>query len=369
MKKRTLSFLLISALTIAMISGCGNKNANNQELEGTQGSNGAIRGSVEETTEGEFEDIKTLEEDYLGFKFDLPSAWYQEVNGGQKLQIENYTDGLGFTMLSKSGKEKMAELQASMAENTDMMSYTDEQMEMIEEIYGTAVPICAFMVIKDGAEEDAEMLAQFTDRKELGKVNNTTYTLLYNSKPDISELDDEDKETFNALHSELSEIEENIELTGLNDTASEMNGEVSFETKKLDGTEACSADIFAENKLTLVNIWATWCGPCVNEIPELEELYKQLPEGVNLLGICTDGEDENELAQQILEQSKVTYTNISANEEMNKGFLSSIQSLPTTIFVDRNGNIVGEPMVGAPSEDVVETYQKAIDEHLKLIEE
>lgn len=139
--------------------------------------------------------------------------------------------------------------------------------------------------------------------------------------------------------------------------------------------EKVTSEIFSDKKLTLVNIWATWCGPCVGEIPELEELSKEYEDkGVGIKGLLvqvdmTTGnllegltDDERATAEDIL--SNVTYQQILVSKDM-KAKLGIIQGFPTSYFVDKNGKVVGEPIVGANNKD---DWKKIIDERLKMLE-
>jgi len=148
----------------------------------------------------------------------------------------------------------------------------------------------------------------------------------------------------------------------------EVNADIQFDSTTVGDGSQIDTSIFVPYKLTAVNIWATWCNPCVNELPELQKVYEELPEDVNFLGLCMDAADEPELAKEILEKAGVKYESIIATEDMTKEFLFSVQAYPTTIFVDGEGNLVGEPLVGAPPKDVAETYLKVINEHLTLLE-
>ena len=113
-----------------------------------------------------------------------------------------------------------------------------------------------------------------------------------------------------------------------------------------------SSDIFADYDATIVNFWNNGCGTCIEEMPELEELYHQLQErNINLIGVGTDsgeGEEQLETAQNILKEKGVTYVNISPDPEgeFYKDFVSEIFSYPTTYIVDGGGNIIGAPIVG-----------------------
>ena len=124
---------------------------------------------------------------------------------------------------------------------------------------------------------------------------------------------------------------------------------LSFETTDLDGNAVSSADLFAGHQVTMINLWATWCGPCVGELPELAELSAELEEkNCQIVGICLDadkGADSIETAKSILTQNGVTYTNLVTTQEINSQLPAT--SIPTTFFVDSEGKILTDPVVGA----------------------
>lgn len=130
-----------------------------------------------------------------------------------------------------------------------------------------------------------------------------------------------------------------------------------FTAKDLDGNEV-TQDIFASNKLTMVNIWATFCGPCINEMPDLGELAAEYADkGVGIVGIPLDVTDEkgnidsylyNE-AVDIVATTKAAYTHIVPVESMFVRKLASVTAVPETIFVDSQGNQVGDCYYGARS--------------------
>lgn len=123
-----------------------------------------------------------------------------------------------------------------------------------------------------------------------------------------------------------------------------------------------SGDIFSRNTLTMVNIWGSFCGPCISEMPLLQSLHTDYAaQGFAIVGLLGDAVDGNgnrdadtiDLGKSILASSGVTYTNIAMSAELlyelEKHF--PLEYYPTTIFVDSLGNIVGETIIGAVSED------------------
>lgn len=144
-----------------------------------------------------------------------------------------------------------------------------------------------------------------------------------------------------------------------------------FIANTLEGTEymeqEISDTIFHDYDLTMVNIWATWCGPCVEEMPYLQEVYSQLPSNVNLITLVSDGDQQLELAQEILGASGATFTTVLPSESVNLNVLPKVDAFPTTVFVDRNGNVAAVTQ-GVPQGDVTASYLDYVDQVLVALE-
>ena len=145
----------------------------------------------------------------------------------------------------------------------------------------------------------------------------------------------------------------------------------SFEGKDLNGNTVKSDDLFSKNAVTVVNFWFTTCNPCVGELAELDALNKELAEkGGALIGVNTFtlGGDEAAIseAKDVLAKKGVTYQNVYFDSDGEAGkFAANIFAYPTTYVVDRNGNIVGDPIVGAITEkNQAEALQAQIDKAL-----
>ena len=148
----------------------------------------------------------------------------------------------------------------------------------------------------------------------------------------------------------------------------EASGLTDFSTYDMQA-QPVDESIFSGYDLTMVNIWATWCGYCVQEMPELAKLKDMLPENVNLISICDDAADEPELAASILNASGCSFQTLAASEEMYDQLLGGVYAFPTTYFLDSAGMPVGEPIVGVPDlEDPAGTYYGVIQEVLAMLE-
>ena len=148
--------------------------------------------------------------------------------------------------------------------------------------------------------------------------------------------------------------------------AQKAGDKVSFSTKSLEGKEI-SDDMFAKNKVTMLNIWGTFCPPCIKEMPDLAKLNEANKEkGVEVAGIVIDLTDRNgniipqakKDADTIIAKTGANYTHIVPSKDMMNGLLRNVQAVPTTIFVNSEGKIIGQIYMGARSQ---KDWQRIID--------
>ena len=133
-------------------------------------------------------------------------------------------------------------------------------------------------------------------------------------------------------------------------------GLTDFTTVDMEGNTV-TQDIFADYDLTVVNVWATWCGYCIQEMPELAKLKTMLPENVNFISVCEDAHLDLDLASDILNSSGANFQTLLLTQEIYDQFFYQIEAFPTTYFLDSEGMPVVEPIVGVPSlENAADAY-------------
>ncbi|MDD3402408.1 MAG: TlpA disulfide reductase family protein [Hespellia sp.] len=149
---------------------------------------------------------------------------------------------------------------------------------------------------------------------------------------------------------------------GAKEEAAEEASFGTFTTVDLDG-QAVTQTVFKDAKVTMVNVWGTFCGPCINEMPDLGALAAEYKDKeLQIIGIPIDvSEEKNEdTARDIVQQTGADYVHMLPSEELNKNILSGVQVVPTTIFVDQDGK-VKNVYTGARSKD---DWMKIMDEEL-----
>ena len=279
--------------------------------------------------------------------------------GGSAMTSEPKTDEEALTL----HKELLEQEKAILSENTELWEKVfmkaDKGMAMIEDgkNYGD--------FLLDTVEAAKE---QFTDKE---------YEWLKESATEISNIENRLTE----LEEKYPEIMQksmdgDMSMPAGSDTSNppddgSMQKFPAFEGKDLDGNTVKSEELFSGNAVTVVNFWFTTCNPCVGELAELDALNKELAEkGGSLIGVNTFTLDGDETAiseaKDVLAKKGATYQNVYFDSDGEAGkFTTNIFAYPTTYVVDRSGNIVGEPIVGAITEKKqAETLQKLIDQAL-----
>ncbi len=231
-----------------------------------------------------------------------------------------------------------------------------ENTELWEKVFLAADKGMA--MIEDGKNYGDFLLDTIESAKD--QFSDEEYALLKKSAQEISEIENK-----------LTELEK--QHPEILNEETDANGDVqkfpSFEGKDLDGNEVKSDELFSANAVTVVNFWFTTCSPCVGELGDLDALNKELADkGGALIGVnafTLDG-DETAIAdaKDVLAKKGATYQNVYFDSSSPAGaFTANIFAFPTTYVVDRNGNIVGEPIVGAITEkNQAETLQSLIDQ-------
>ena len=249
-----------------------------------------------------------------------------------------------------------------------------ENTELWEKVFLSADKGMAMM--EDGKNYGEFLLSTIEAAKE--QFTDEEYKLLKEKATEIKNIEDRLaalEEKFPSLSETPAEDGGMSVPAGSDKTTPPDDGSMqkfpAFEGKDLDGNTVKSSELFAKNAVTVVNFWFTTCNPCVGELGELDALNKELAEkGGALIGVNTFTLDGDETAiseaKDVLAKKGATYQNVyfASNGEAGK-FTTNIFAYPTTYVVDRNGNIVGDPIVGAITEKKqAEALQAQIDKAL-----
>jgi len=246
----------------------------------------------------------------------------------------------------------------------DKDDFTEEDHAML---FSNMANIFSMYTLANGANLDAmaAYLAQQGFPIDLSCISKIaedagyTYYLYLNPNQNISAFRPEFAAEFQALQARVQEIAQGAELfTPVNPYAELEGKKLSFNTTDINGNPISSEELFGQHEITMLNVWASWCGPCANELPELEAINGRLADkNCAVVGLLYDGDDPEhvETAKGILQEKGVTYTIILPPDKIDE--MLDMHAFPTTFFVDKNGTLVGKPVEGA----AVDAYEGAVD--------
>lgn len=296
--------------------------------------------------------------EYLGLKFKLSEKLREAMKAKDIVMLDDQSpidQDLKYGLLSFS---KLTEEQKN-AEVAKMGDGYEKWQESLERI-GTIG-----MFEKSLSEDEIGKITKCDSHTKLGesKDGKYSYYLSVNSTADAETIEElkqttveitekKDRPDNGFVLSEKSDLENTMAFsTDSQNVATDLS---NLQTVDIDGKEFSGKD-FSDYDLTMVNVFATWCSPCVQEIPDLAEIQKEMKDkGVNIVGVVTDTVDQTgenqealEKAKLIRERSKAEYPFLIPDKSNFNGRLSGIQAFPETFFVDKKGQIVGETYSGS----------------------
>ena len=318
---------------------------------------------------------------YTGFTFDVP----EELNktGGEIMFRDHGEVGvdsgvvIGYVAYQAKTEADFMEFLDKIGVHT-MEDATDEKMAEIQSFYDDSPTLMFFRVMGVRGEQDLDQVNKemFDETPlvfdEVGTAGDYKfyYVVLHDEKyyeelRNTSYPQDKLEEAYR-LWQEAATTDNFKKRITVKEPESPFSSvvegaSVSFETKDLEGHPVTSEELFAGHKITMINIWATWCINCISEMEELEALNKEWAEkGCQIIGICDDAADDAMIpgAKKILEEHGVTFRNVCMSEKINEQ-LPAV-GLPTSYFVDSEGKILCSPITGKHVEQYTETLQKLL---------
>ena len=298
--------------------------------------------------------------------------------------------------ISKDLKEQMEKKNISMFtderwnDNADAIKYayiswsemTEEQKEAEVDKMGTAyddwynslAKVGAIGIYDEDSEKELDKITGCTEHKEIGSSSDGKYKYYLSTNKDADESLKKEVEEIDVTLTEMTPFQKLSAFDQPQETSNEGDSTTvgKFETKGVDGKDY-TEKVFSDYDLTLVNVFTTWCSPCVNEIPELEKLYEEMKEkGVGVVGVVLDtvsddakqNEDTVKKAGVLQEKTKASYPFLVPDSTMMNGRLNGISAFPETFFVDKEGNIVGETYSGSHTLD---EWKEIVEKELKNI--
>lgn len=305
-------------------------------------------------SESTWESADSYEFPFLGLKFKLPEELLKQMDKKEVAMLtdEEWADGWE----TDEGTWKYAYISWSTMNEEQRNAEVDKVGTGYEDWVASLGKIGCIGVYDEESEKNLDEITGCTEHKKLGESSDGTYRYYLSINKDADE--DLVKE-IDEIKAEIIDMAEFQKISLFEKPQSENGEEVTsvgnFKTTGIDG-ETYTDEVFQDYDLTLVNVFATWCSPCVKEMPELEKLYQELKEnGVGVVGVVVDtlnddgstNEDSVETAKQLQEKTGVTYPVLIPDSGMMNGRLNGINAYPETFFVDKNGKIVGDTYTGS----------------------
>lgn len=360
--KKKLSLLMTILLTFVALVGC--YPSVQKDPDGVK-FNSKFNEKKMTTVTGQKVKIKDNEQVVLsktsGFAFVKPKSW-SEIS--KEYTIDGYDVAPeGYYTLY------MPEEQADKVKNIDKEKMTKEEISKIkQEVYDSEFNFFVIYRVNEDEEEtvaDAEVFkADFEYNDQIGVVDKNTFYFAYNDKLPEDGFSDSDKKNLQIMIDSIKEVKDNIILFPPTDPMDDFKASMEkFTSKDIAGNEV-NQDIFKDYDVTMVNVWATWCKYCIQEIPEIEALYEELPEKTNILTICTDMDTQKDLAKELLDKTGAKFTTIASCEEIEKNVLEYVTGYPTTFFVNSKGKVIGKLQIGTPAEEgkIKDAYMEILKE-------
>ena len=275
-------------------------------------------------------------------------------------------------------------------DNADAIKYayiswsemTEEQKEAEVDKLGTAyddwcnslAKIGVIGIYDEDSEKELDKITGCTEHKEIGSSSDGKYKYYLSTNKDADESLKKEVEEIDVTLTDMTPFQQLSAFDQPQDTSNTGDSTTvgKFETKGIDGKDY-TEKVFSDYDLTLVNIFTSWCSPCVNEIPELEKLYEEMKEkGVGVVGVVLDtvGDDGKQddatvkKAGVLQKKTKASYPFLIPDSTMMNGRLNGISAFPETFFVDKEGNIVGETYSGSHTLD---EWKEIVEKELENI--
>lgn len=384
MKKKSMVLFIFFVCTLFML-GCGASSTN---AETNDASNSQIKLDMNAVFNETFNEksMKTIlgqdvnvKNNYdtillkrLGFAIELPKEWINgDNNEGQYALLPiNGLPGASLGYVGSKTVEKLNNIGNDIFSNKERM---EKAIKLYDERYRL---LSIFRVEKD--KPDLMKLA-VKEAKEYNHVlkildrDGFIFYLNYNDIPaNPNQFTPKEIEKIKVIAEQAKIAKDNLILFPI--VTSDSENKVLIDFKGFNATDLngnkVDDSIFSKYDITMVNIWATWCGPCINEMPALAKVYDNLPSNANMISIVSDGDEEPDTAKEILADSKAMFRSFLPSAFITENVMPNITAFPTTVFVDKNGKVIGQAQLGAPSSDetrIADIYLDMIKKRIAVV--
>ena len=298
----------------------------------------------------------------MGFRLTYPDLFDHPKGLVSPMAIGDRGDGIYFMLYTYIAV--LQEEMKAMAAKSPTGELSQEDALKLSEAMGSLLVVIGIGGGKK-PKEIAEILemgdVSEDDFTETGRYGDITYYAITDRDNDekyMKAIEPAFAEEFRILQTELIEALKKAEYMGPQIPGAELVGKtIRFETKDIDGNPVKSEDLFAAHDVTMINIWATWCGPCRKELEELGNMHRRMEKkNAGIVGFCDDAAEKADECRKLIAEKNLTYINLLPYEGMDE---LAVEAFPTTIFVNREGKIMTYPVIGVPAD--ISDYEKTID--------
>ena len=309
---------------------------------------------------------ETLDFPFMGLSAELPDELKKQMDSADVVLLtdEDWTDDFDNIKYAHLFWSKL----------------TDEQKEEEVNMLGTGYKdwlasierIGALGVYSTDVIDDLDTITGCDNHEELGTSSDGKFKYYLSTNSEAEKDLTDEIENIKTTLGEMTPFNGQSAFEQPQTATSDADNVGTFETTDIDGN-TYTEKVFSDYDLTLVNAFTTWCSPCVNEMPELEELYQEMKDqGVGVVGMVLDSVSEDgtpddsivQKAQLLKEKTGVTYPLLIPDKGFLNGRINGLQSFPESFFVDKDGNIVGDPIMGSNTFD---GWKEAVEKQLAAL--
>ena len=375
--KNLKKLLILLMMTSLFLFSCNKSSGNDYVVDQSE-----IKSNEEDMDKGTIA-IKTS-----GVKYTLnPEVWGKPVENihvyNELLEKRDHAGDIYGGVKSSFASTEQADAYAKLLMD-QTLSEEDKKAEL-DKVINEFSKIWAINVIADDKmpkdDEGLKALTGFDNNEKLASTDGFNYVWSYMNKAEG--LTGEDQEIYDKLYEDLENVKKSIKVAKplSVDGESGAAAKFDFDTKDIYGKDFSAKEYLAEHEYTIMNVWGTFCGPCKAEMPDLAKVYEEYKDKIGFLGIVSDVAPEKEgmseamkqtredviaLGKRIVEDKGCAYPNLIPTQEMNDKFLAAVTGYPTTFVLDKEGNIVGSPIIGAQSyEQFKELCEQFVPKEMK----
>ena len=309
---------------------------------------------------------ETLDFPFMGLSAELPDELKKQMDSADVVLLtdEDWTDDFDNIKYAHLFWSKL----------------TDEQKEEEVNMLGTGYKdwlasierIGALGVYSTDVIDDLDTITGCDNHEELGTSSDGKFKYYLSTNSEAEKDLTDEIENIKTTLGEMTPFNGQSAFEQPQTATSDADNVGTFETTDIEGN-TYTEKVFSDYDLTLVNAFTTWCSPCVNEMPELEKLYQEMKDqGVGVVGMVLDSVSEDgtpddsivQKAQLLKEKTGVTYPLLIPDKGFLNGRISGLQSFPESFFVDKDGNIVSDPIMGSNTFD---GWKEAVEKQLAAL--